>query len=254
MRVQGLVVPVLLVVMLLASACMPLESVIVSSTGGPSTPVESFETAVPEATPTPPPAPDLATVEAAATAGAASAEATTGVLPAPEATVVVTSTLPVPISETPASTGTTEAPAIATPVTGTLPITPTVDATMPELPELSVYQDEVGGYTLEYPVEWFLVDVDPAIKRESVGYSVTITSWTPQEPGGQGIPQGGSKIDIGVTKGANSAEEAIEARRAELAASGGGEIVFEEPWELTSGLNAAHLVIQPPRALSCMRS
>jgi LysM repeat protein len=140
-------------------------------------------------------------------------------------------------------------------VTGTVPITPTavVDATSPVTPTVAApawtaatYRDQVGGWEIDYPDTWSLTDVTEQIRQESVGYSVTITSWQPQEPGIEGIPEGGSKVDIGVTRdGATSAEAAIEARRAEITAGDmGNRILFEEPWDLTSGLSGVHWMIQ----------
>jgi LysM repeat protein len=137
-------------------------------------------------------------------------------------------------------------------VTAAVPLSPTVAAPVTETAaaptwEATTYRDEVGGWEIEYPAAWSLVDVGPDIKQESLGYSVTLTSWRPQEPGAQGIPEGGSKIDIGVNKGdVDSVEAAIEARRAEIAGGGAGnQIVFEEPWDLASGLSGVHWTIQP---------
>jgi LysM repeat protein len=111
----------------------------------------------------------------------------------------------------------------------------------------ATYRDEVGGWEIDYPETWSLTDVEAQTKQESLGYSVTLTSWQPQEPGTQGIPEGGSKVDIGVTKGgASTVDAAIEARRAEiLAGDAGSQIVFEEPWDLASGLSGVHWRVQP---------
>ncbi len=111
---------------------------------------------------------------------------------------------------------------------------------------MAIYRDEIGGFEIDYPATWSVVDVARDIKQQSQSYSITFTSWAPQEPGGQGIPEGGSKVDVSVTKGgAASPEAAAESRRRELAAEGASQITFEEPWDLPGGLAATHWTLQP---------
>ena len=85
----------------------------------------------------------------------------------------------------------------------------------------SVYSDAQAGIELRYPFEWTLLDTDPAIKAESTGYAVTLNSWeTPADGGGDGIPVGGTKIDILINRSdAANAQEAAEQRRRDLAES-----------------------------------
>ena len=118
-------------------------------------------------------------------------------------------------------------------------------ATAPAWPA-ATYRDEVGGWEIDYPAAWSLIDVAAQIKQESLNYSITLTSWQPQEPGTHGIPEGGSKVDISVDKnGAASPEAAVEARR-QMLASGDpvNTVTFEEPWELPSGVSGTHWVVQ----------
>ena len=164
----------------------------------------------------------------------------------PAAGAVVTATLAV--SPTVSSTPGTFAPVVEPAAT----ITSTPSASMqsgnaPAPEAVLTYRDDVGGFEIDYPASWSLVDVTPQIKQESLGYSVTLSSWKPQEPGGQGIPEGGSKVDVGVTKGgAATPDAAAELRRGEItAADPGSQIVFEEPWDLPGGLTATHWTIQP---------
>lgn len=221
----GLTLPALLGLMLLVAACAPIPVLpaptAVAPTTAPATEVAPF-TATP-----PPPATEPLTPTLAAPAVSATVTAT----------VVITDVAPVlPTVTTPVTPAVTaEAGA---PVTGTLAAPSWVAAT---------YRDEVGGWEIDYPDGWFVTDVDAQIKQEALGYSVTLTSWQPQEPGTQGIAEGGSKLDISVTKGgAESVETAVEARRAEIGAGdAGSQIVFEEPWDLLSGVSGVHWTIQP---------
>jgi hypothetical protein len=215
-------------VMLAVAACAPIPTFPAPTAVAPTT-APPTEPAPLNATPVPP---ELATP-------VATAPITPTVSSPVTATVVVTVTVP----------ETSTAPDAATP-------TPAVAASSPATPTFAapawtaaIYRDEVGGWEIHYPDTWSLTDVAPETKQESLGYSVTLTSWQPQEPGGQGIPQGGSKIDIGVTKGgAASPEAALGARRAEIVEGDAGtQIVFEEPWDLPSGLSGVHWTIQPSR-------
>jgi LysM repeat protein len=230
MRSRHFVLPALALIAAVAAACAPL----------PALPAPTA--------PAPTAAPATTIVEPTATVAPVD-------LFTPVATEAMTPTMsPLLI---PTAVVTLTAPAIATiaPQPGTATpvlepsaaITPTQagDASAPER-VVDTYRDEVGGFEIDYPEGWALTDVTPQIKQESLGYSVTITSWQPQEPGTQGIPEGGSKVDIGVTKGlGEEAEAAATSRRAEIAASDpGSRIVFEEPWDLPGGLTGTHWTIE----------
>lgn len=179
--------------------------------------------------------------------------------------VIATACAPLPISMPVSSTGaapmpiveTTTAPtSAATTASAATPVaaaaTPVVTATLPVMETgglvvaLTTYRDNVGAFEIDYPADWSLVDVPAEVKQNSLGYSITLMSWQPQEGGTQGIPEGGSKLDIGVTLGgAETAEQAVEARRGELSVGDpGSEIVFEEPWDIAGDLAATHWVVK----------
>lgn len=206
----------LLIVILVLAACAPI-------------PVAPQPTAV-----APTAAPPTEAVAVTATPPDAATPVATGVLSpavtAPvTATVVVTATAPV--------SPTVTAPITAAGMTGT--------ATAPAWPA-TTYRDEVGGWEIDYPDTWTLFDVTPQIKQETRYYSITLISWKPEEPSGQGIPEGGSKADISVSLGdAESPEAAVEARR-QMLASGDpvNTVTFEEPWDLPSGVSGTHWTVQ----------
>nr|MCU0508510.1 LysM peptidoglycan-binding domain-containing protein [Anaerolineae bacterium] len=218
--------PVVLLIFLIAvTACAPIPSLPAPTAAAPTT------------------APPTAPVTSSSAPPVTSPLTPTVGLPVATLTNPVTATIPAATTE---------------PITPTVPApmtpTPTIEATSPTTETVATpawpsatYRDEVGGWEIDYPETWSLIDVEPQIRQESLGYSITLTSWQPQEPGAQGIPEGGSKVDISVTKGgAETVEAAIEARRAEiLAADAGSQIVFEEPWDLASGLSGVHWIIQP---------
>lgn len=79
------------------------------------------------------------------------------------------------------------------------------------------YRDEVAGIQLQVPAEWTVLDVAPEIKAESTGYAVTFMSWSSQAPGSGGIPEGGSKFDLLITRSdVPDAQTAANLRRQEL--------------------------------------
>ncbi len=199
------------------------------------------------------PLPSLPAPTTGVTAGVPATVASPAPVEAATSSLPVTPTLSAPITPTVAMTATLATPAEATAapeVTAAAPLTPTVTTGKPleggPIPPVSTYRDEFAGFELDYPAAWSVVDIAPDIKQNSLSYSVTFMSWAPQEPGGQGMPEGGAKIDLTVTKGgAASPEAAVESRRQELAAEGAGsQITLEEPWDLQSGVRATHWTIQ----------
>ena len=235
MRSRSLALTTLVILTALLAACGPLPGVFAP-------------TAAPFTATTP-------TVEPAATSATAAA---TSPLPTPEmqatAAAPITPTLSAPITPTVGITDTAAgAPAIveAPVVTGTMQVTPTLSgANPPELgaaPPMNTYRDETGGFEMDYPASWSVVDVSPDAKQQSTSYSVTFMSWKPEEPGGHGIAVGGSKIDLSVTKGAGaSPEAAAESRRQELTANGSdAQITSEEPWVLPGGITGTYWTLQP---------
>lgn len=225
MRTRALVLTVVMVLAALLAACTNMPSV------GPATVAP-------------------ATVAPSTVLPVATDPGVVSPLPAPTVELPAASA---PVTSTGAMTGTgAAAPAIAgTPfVTETVPVSPEMreaaPVEVPLAPDMSSYRDDISGFEMDYPATWSVVDVTPEARQQSTGYSITFMSWKPQEPGGHGIPEGGAKIDVSVTKGtAASPEAAAESRRQEIAAEGSGsEIIFEEPWELPGGLAATRWTIQ----------
>lgn len=238
MRSRTFALSILLILAALLAACAPLPTVPLPSVPAPTA---APPTSAPVALP-------AATSDSAATATAPVTPAVSSPI-TPTLTVPVTPTVTVLVTPTLSLTAT-----LATPVvTAAAPVTSTATTEKPleagPIPAVSTYRDDFAGFEIDYPAGWSLVDVTPQIKQESLGYSITFMSWQPQEPGGQGIPEGGSKIDVGVTKGgAESPEAAAESRRQEVTQGEfAGQITFEEPWELGGGLSGIHWTIQSAR-------
>ncbi|MGD8751906.1 MAG: hypothetical protein PVG14_10815, partial [Anaerolineales bacterium] len=113
----------------------------------------------------------------------------------------------------------------------------------------STYQDEHIGFALEYPADWHLVDVEEEIKEKATTYSATLSSWQPSEGGTEGIPEGGTKVDITVIdSGAQSLEEAVAIRKSEMEEDPMAEtILSEEEWDLSGGLKAMRWQVESDR-------
>jgi hypothetical protein len=118
-----------------------------------------------------------------------------------------------------------------TPVPSVLPTggtLPTPESTLPpvqseplptteNLPATTMvtYTDEVAGFSLDYPADWFIDASATSNAQQAFAYSVSIATWdlrNPLPPGGKGsngIPTGGTKIDVGVVKQSMTLEEAL---------------------------------------------
>lgn len=231
---RSLALTVAVILTALLAACSTLPSVLPPTAAPP--------------TAQPPTAEPIATsAESAATVAPAQPAATEPAASSPLATPELTA----PITPTVAVTSTGGA---APAVVSTPAMTTTAPTTSGAGPSQSapardtlVYRDDLAGFSIEYPATWSVTDVAPEIKKQSLSYSITFTSWPPKEPGTGGIPEGGSKFDLTVTKGgAATPDAALESRRQEITAEGAGsQITFEEPWDLPAGIAATHLVIQP---------
>jgi hypothetical protein len=112
------------------------------------------------------------------------------------------------------------------------------------LADAGIYQDEVAGFTVQYPGSWDLLDLPLEQKESSTGYAVTINSWPRDEGGAQGIPEGGTKVDIAVQRtGVLNPEEAIAQRRQQILDEG-TEILTEDVWTLDGDLLAVRRHVQ----------
>jgi hypothetical protein len=147
------------------------------------------------------------------------------------------------------------APSAPQPVATVLPVTeipvspkPTQPATQAEPAPTSetllattmlTYTDEVAGFSLDYPAGWFLEDSAAANADQAFAYSVGIATWdllspaTPPGKGQSGIPEGGTKIDVGVTKQAMTLEEAVAQQRQN---ESGNPILAQKDVTLAGGL------------------
>jgi len=155
-------------------------------------------------------------------------------------------TVAVPTAETDAESP-LPLPTAATDAESPLPPTEAVTPT-PTVPvfEMETFRDEVTGFEIEHPIGWTILDPAAEVKTNAFIYSVTLQSWPPEEPGTQGIPEGGSKMDISITKdGAETVEAALETyRQSQAQAEMPIEVLSEEELELASGLTGARFELK----------
>jgi len=122
-------------------------------------------------------------------------------------------------------------PTIAQPVETVLPTSETLSTPEPTLAPVQAepsptkenppaaamltYTDDVVGFSLDYPAGWFIDASAAANAQQSFAYSIGIATWdlrNPPTPSGKGqnaLPEGGTKIDVGVTKQSMTLEEAV---------------------------------------------
>ena len=80
---------------------------------------------------------------------------------------------------------------------------------------MTTYTDDYAGFSLDYPADWFLESSALAHAQESIAYSISVASWdilhppAPTNKDPNGIPAGGTKIDVAVTKEPMTLEEAV---------------------------------------------
>jgi len=127
------------------------------------------------------------------------------------------------------------------------PVQPTAIATATEALELATYTDNLAGFSLDYPVDWFLDDSVLANAEQGYAYTVGIATWdlrNPPTPGGKqenALPEGGTKIDVTVVKEPITLEEAV-AKQAENELS--APILARKNVTLAGGLPAAILDVE----------
>lgn len=123
-------------------------------------------------------------------------------------------------------------------------VSPTAVPTF-NLGETKTYRDAEAGFEFDYPATWNMTPVSDEAKKNSIIYSATLYSWKPTGGGSEGIPPGGTKLDVGVYKnGAPSPEAALELRKQELANASDQTILSEQSWTLPSGLKATRLQVK----------
>lgn len=116
---------------------------------------------------------------------------------------------------TPAIAAVVAPSATLTPSPTPVPPTPTPSPTPSFTP--ATYRDEMAGFELDYPQDWFVSAVPDDLKAQSGAYSAVFVSQQPQENGHGGLPPGVTKIDVTVIKdGDLTPEQAIARRRQEI--------------------------------------
>lgn len=145
------------------------------------------------------------------------------------------------VSPLPLPTSATDAESPLPPPTEVVTPAPTVPAF-----EMETFRDEVTGFEIDYPVGWTIIDPPADVKANAFIYSVTLQSWPLEEPGTHGIPEGGSKMDISITReGAETLEAALESyRQSQTQAELPIEVISEEELELASGLTGARFELE----------
>jgi hypothetical protein len=115
------------------------------------------------------------------------------------------------------------------------------------LTAMATYTDDVAGFSLDYPVGWF-IDASAAVNAEQVfAYSVPIATWdlhNPPAPSGKGqnaLPEGGTKIDVGVMKQPMTLEEAVTQQTQN---ESGNPILARQDVTLAGGLPAVILDVE----------
>src|SRR5215208_407394 len=114
---------------------------------------------------------------------------------------------------------------------------------------MMTYTDDVAGFSIDYPARWFIDASATANAEQAFAYSVGISTWnlhdpaTPPGKGQNGIPEGGTKIDVGVTKQAMTLEEAIAQQ---MNNESGSPIIAREDVSLANGLPAVILNFEGP--------
>ena len=114
---------------------------------------------------------------------------------------------------------------------------------------MTTYTDDSAGFSLEYPAHWYLESSALMHAEESFGYSVSMATWdilnppTPSGKGQNGIPDGGTKIDVAVTKQAMTLEEALAQQEQN---ESGSPILAREDVTLANGLPAVILDFEGP--------
>lgn len=104
---------------------------------------------------------------------------------------------------------------------------------------MATYTDDAAGFSIDYPANWFLESSAAAHADQSYAYSISVANWdinnppTPSGKGESGIPEGGIKIDVGVTKQPMTLEEAVVQQEQN---ESGNPILAREDVTLANGL------------------
>lgn len=112
--------------------------------------------------------------------------------------------------------------------------------------EVKIYRDDLAGFALDYPAEWYIEDGALQGAGESVAYTVSLITWDPTSPMPPSkdlntLPDGATKIDITVfNKGSKTLAEAVDQMKTQ---DTGASVNFtkEESWVLHDGQQAVYL-------------
>ncbi|MBI4671381.1 MAG: hypothetical protein HY741_06890 [Chloroflexi bacterium] len=135
-------------------------------------------------------------------------------------------------------------PRAATPSAPTRATRPTnAPAPTRALGELKTYRDEFAGFELDYPAAWNMTPIADEAKQNAVIYAVTFYSWQPGAGGGEGVPSGGTKMDVVVeSSGAQSPHDALAKRKQQFADAGlAQKVLDEQTWTLPNGIQATRM-------------
>lgn len=132
------------------------------------------------------------------------------------------------------------------------PVQAEASSTPENMPAMTTYTDKIAGFSLDYPSNWFINDTAAAGAEQSSVYSVGIATWdirNPLPPSGKkenDIPEGGTKIDVGVVKQTMTLAEAVAQQ---VQNESGSPILARKDVTLANGLPAAILDMEGPTGL-----
>lgn len=155
--------------------------------------------------------------------------------------VLVIGACAAPSTPQPISTNvpTLEATSISEPTQPPVQVEPSPTIESAPAMTMTTYTDEIAGFSLDYPADWFIDTRATADAEHAYAYSVGIATWdlrNPSPPSGKkenAIPEGGTKIDIGVMKQSMTLEEAV-AQQSEN--ESGSPILAQKDVTLANGL------------------
>lgn len=107
----------------------------------------------------------------------------------------------------------------------------------------ATYRDTYVGLALDYPSDWSVTEPTAEQQMQSRTYAASFQSWVSGPGGGDGIPEGGAKLDLGVTPDGTLSLDGALATMRELYArpESDNELLGTELITLASGLPAARV-------------
>ena len=142
---------------------------------------------------------------------------------------------------------TTELPASSSPTQPFVPVEPSPTAENPPTTAMTTYTDQSAGFSIDYPAGWFLEASAAANAEQAFAYSISFATWdllspaTPPGKGQSGIPEGGTKIEVAVTKQSMTLEEAVTQQTQN---ESGNPILAQKEVTLANGLPGVILDVE----------